>query len=968
MHDRIIQTLHPTSTAELIATVEKAYLEARDDQSDIASSIAETLAKRAKITKLSSLALTAVSKSCKSWSPPSSPRIILCGSRAQITDLQIGDTILTPEGVWQMLPGFQEQVILSKKELSAIPSDLQPNYQTPLIVIKSNDEPIEGDEEPSLQKDKLLTIALNKACVKKPNSLYVGGENSQAAAHAQKVILKLKQDHLDQEIAHRNLFEILYKVSKVKTDIQFTQYAEKTYQEFLALHAESGTVVAADEYQAYLAGMLPNKINFSKLSDQDLEVLSYSASEYIPARSERIFRAQSIESINEAVNIQIGDTFIVPNGVYQLDRLRRAQLILNAEEMNRALPADMVPNDTTELETIEPRFTSIDINTSHAVQLPLLINQATAGKPDAMRLGAADSVGDDAEISTTIFREGSLDLLSDKGPLSHGPTYIVPEGIFQVGRDNRLHCILSQENMRQSIPDYMLPNTTNLPEQITCLDSATVQKWNQNTQLTKSLITGFANKPHALYLGSPQDEAVLRITDISSSLHYLAEQERHRRQLKTNLILKVFNFKTDADFMNFFLKRFYLENSIDQKLTSHIDTILQKSQRINLAILTDAELRTLCQQCSTWSPKISSRILCCRTLPENARIGDTVILPNGVYQIRIDERSGKIKQEKVINQAELSALEIDDFIPEEAKKIRIIADYDTQDARVLISALNPIIHKHTQGMYLHEIPGRESESYGAVTTVLKKMAEKELATRALNRFKMPEPSKAWFSFSGFGLGLFSSTPKVVPIKTDSHIDDLDQVISSPSQSKPPQKMNVRELRTGINQLKKLKQQVPSNLADRLTPSSAVMFAQSDIQPEAPRSIPDVQASMNYIKEDLTFTLGENFAVYKSSSDAQTVKILQDHRVFMEASPDTVAMYKPLLQSKLKDIKKAELFLQALGIPPTQGKQKVEVRGGHHNLRVAIRQLFKQYKDQEHLQKELDQSGSETDTSSHGSKC
>ncbi len=966
MHDRIIQTLHQTSTPELIATIEKAYLEAGDDQSDIASSIAETLAQRAKLPKLSSLDLTAVSKSCTSWSPPSSPRIILCGSRDQISDLQIGDTIITPEGAWQILPGFQEQIILSKKELSAIPVGQQPTAQTRLTVIESNDEPITDHDEPDLKNNKLLTIALNKACVKKPNSLYVCGESSPAVERAQEVIRKLKQEHLDNEIAHRNLFEILYKVSKVKTDVQFTQYAEKTYQDFLALHAESGTVGGADEYKTYLAGMLPNQINFSKLSDQDLEVLSYSGYEYIPARSERIYRAQSIESINDNVDIQIGDTFIVPNGVYQLDRLSRTQLILNAEEMNRTLPADMVPNDTTELETIEPRFTSIDTDTSHAVQLPLLINQATGGKPNAMRLGAAGSVGDDAEISTTIFRAGSLDML--RFTLSHGPTYIVPEGIFQVGRDNRLHCILSQENMRQSIPDYMLPNTTNLPEKITCLDSATVQKWNQNTQLTKSLITGFANKPHALYLGSPQDEAVLRITDISSSLHYLAEQERHRRQLKTNLILKVFNFKTDADFMNFFLKRFYLENSIDQKLTSHIDTILQKSQRINLAILTDAELRTLCQQCSTWSPKISSRILCCRTLPENARIGDTVILPNGVYQIRIDERSGKIKQEKVINQAELSALEIDDFIPEEAKKIRIIADYDTQDARVLISALNPIIHKHTQGMYLHEIPGRESESYGAVTTVLKKMAEKELATRALNRFKMPEPSKAWFSFSGFGLGLFSSTPKVVPIQTDSHIDDLDQVISSPSQSKPPQKMNVRELRTGINQLKKLKQQVPSNLADRLTPSSAVMFAQSDIQPEAPRSIPDVQASMNYIKEDLTFTLGENFAVYKSSSDAQTVKILQDHRVVMEASPDTVAMYKPLLQSKLKDIKKAELFLQALGIPPTQGKQKVEVRGGHHNLRVAIRKLFKQYKDQEHLQKELDQSGSETDTSSHESKC
>jgi hypothetical protein len=966
MHDRIIQTLHQTSTPELIATIEKAYLEAGDDQSDIASSIAETLAKRAKLPKLSSLDLTAVSKSCLSWSPLSSPRIILCGSRDQISDLQIGDTIITSEGVWQILPGFQEQIILSKKELSAIPIELQPTAQKHVTVIESNDEPITDHDEPDLKNNKLLTIALNKACVKKPNSLYVCGESSPAVEHAQEVIRKLKQEHLDNEIAHRNLFEILYKVSKVKTDVQFTQYAEKTYQEFLALHAESGTVVGADEYKTYLAGMLPNQINFSKLSDQDLEVLSYSGYEYIPARSERIYRAQSIESINDNAYIQIGDTFIVPNGVYQLDRLSRTQLILNAEEMNRTLPADMVPNDTTELETIEPRFTSIDINTSHAVQLPLLINQATAGKPDAMRLGAADSVGDDAEISTTIFRAGSLDLL--RGPLSHGPTYIVQEGIFQVGMDNRLHRILSQEKMRQSIPDYMLPNTTTLPEQITCLDSATVQKWNQNTQLTKSLITGFANKPHALYLGSPQGEAVLRIADISSSLHYLAEQERHRRQLKTNLILKVFNFKTDADFMNYFVNLLYLENSIAQKLTSHIDTILQKSQRINLAILTDAELRTLCQQCSTWSPKISSRILCCRTLPENARIGDTVILPNGVYQIRIDERSGKIKPEKVINQAELSALEIDDFIPEEAKKIRIIADYDSQDARVLISALNPIIHKHKQGMYLHEIPGRESESYGAVTTVLKKMAEKELATRALNRLKMPEPSKAWFSFSGFGLGLFGSTSKVVPMQTDSHRDGLDQVISNQSQPKKHSQMHVKALRKGINQLKELQQQVPPKLADRLTPSSAVMFAQSDIQPAAPRSIPDIQASMNEITKNLNFTLEEQFAVSKSSSDEQTVKILQDHRVFMEASPDTVAMYKPLLQSKLKDTQKAELFLQALGIPPTQGKQKVEVRGGHHNLRVAIRKLFKQYKDQEHLQKELDQSGSETDTSSHESKC
>ena len=960
MHDRIIQTLHQTSTPELIATIEKAYLEAGDDQSDIASSIAETLAKRAKLPKLSSLDLTAVSKSCLSWSPLSSPRIILCGSRDQISDLQIGDTIITSEGVWQILPGFQEQIILSKKELSAIPIELQPTAQTRLTVIESNDEPITDHDEPDLKNNKLLTIALNKACVKKPNSLYVCGESSPAVERAQEVIRKLKQEHLDNEIAHRNLFEILYKVSKVKTDVQFTQYAEKTYQDFLALHAESGTVGGADEYKTYLAGMLPNQINFSKLSDQDLEVLSYSGYEYIPARSERIYRAQSIESINDNVDIQIGDTFIVPNGVYQLDRLSRAQLILNAEEMKRALPADMVPNDTTELETIEPRFDVVDINLSHSVQLPLLINQAIQKNPNAMSLGAAKSVAEDAQISTTIFRAGSLDMLRETGPLSRGPTYIVPEGVFQVDRNNRLQCILSQENMQQSIPATMLPNTKDFQEQITCLDRETVEKWNQHTRLTQSLITGFANKPHALYLGSPVGQAACLIASITSILQHLAEQERHRRQLKTNLVLKVLNFKNDTDFMHYFLLHLYPGKMGAEELTAHIYGVLKELHRINLAILTDVELRRLYQQCSTWYPKISSRILCCQTLPENARIGDTVILPDGVYQIRIDERSGKVKQEKLINQAELINLEILDFIPYAAKEIRIIDDYGKEDAQELIKQLNPIIRSRPQGMYLLEVPERESESYGAVTTVLKKMAEQELATRALNRFKKPETSKAWFSFSG--LGLFSSAPKVVPIQTSTSQEDLDRLLSSPSQANPshPAKMTIKQLRAGVTRLRELKMQEPSDLATRLTPSSAVMFAQSDMQPEAPRSIPDVQASMHDIKKDLDFSLRTNFTVSSVGSDTKTVKILQDERVVMEASPDTVAMYKPLLQANLKDQKKAELFLQALGIPPTQGKQNVKVRGGRHNLRVEIRKLFKEYKDKEHLQQDND-----TDTSSHG---
>ena len=100
---------------------------------------------------------------------------------------------------------------------------------------------------------------------------------------------------------------------------------------------------------------------------------------------------------------------------------------------------------------------------------------------------------------------------------------------------------------------------------------------------------------------------------------------------------------------------------------------------------------------------------------------------------------------------------------------------------------------------------------------------------------------------------------------------------------------------------------------------------------------------------------------ENSPDEKSVRILQDKRVFMEASKDIVAMHKPLLKAKINNEVKAELFLQALGIPPTEGKQKVEVRGGHHALRKAVRELFQAFKAKESLQKNTDLDDSDQDT-------
>lgn len=119
-----------------------------------------------------------------------------------------------------------------------------------------------------------------------------------------------------------------------------------------------------------------------------------------------------------------------------------------------------------------------------------------------------------------------------------------------------------------------------------------------------------------------------------------------------------------------------------------------------------------------------------------------------------------------------------------------------------------------------------------------------------------------------------------------------------------------------------------------------------LEPETRRTMEDINSSLKTVTQDLNAkALKSNRYESKYNKPTQTMQILQNKKdVVMEASINKVAIYKPLLQADIELQEKAILFLKALGIPPTDGKENIIVRGGHHNLRQAIRLQFKEYRD------------------------
>jgi hypothetical protein len=142
----------------------------------------------------------------------------------------------------------------------------------------------------------------------------------------------------------------------------------------------------------------------------------------------------------------------------------------------------------------------------------------------------------------------------------------------------------------------------------------------------------------------------------------------------------------------------------------------------------------------------------------------------------------------------------------------------------------------------------------------------------------------------------------------------------------------------------------------LSETEDVMLVDSVVPSEPQRTINEVEIDMSEVAAQLNKAAEVKYESKYNESD-RTVQILEKTKknvVVMAASTDRVAMYKPLLQAEIALQDKAILFLKALGIPPTDGKEKIKIRGGHHDLRQAIRDQFQEYlaKPQSSNQKRL----------------
>lgn len=800
---------------------------------------AKSLAKHIDISTLSDTKLMELGVHCKEWAwdiAPISSRIILCGSKTQIINPQPGDTIITSEGVWQIDSNFQEQHILSKKEMTQyLPANQHPISSTPLELFLVNDNQTEHDDDlPNITKGKQFTTALNQAILKKGRGLYLGTQTS--TQRTTDVLRILHNNQITAIFKQRNLSKHLLKQLSLNSDIQFIRLATQAYQDCIQAFEKRGIMssanpVTAEDTIIYINAVLARKLHLQQLSDTELKMLAYACYTYEPQFSAKIHCAGSVAQLDASKIYAKGDTIILPEGVWQIDYTGQFKQLLNKQAMTQHIPERFIPNPTADITTINSRT-------------------------------------------------------------AHGAT-----------------------NM----------------------DEAMV--------LTEALNTALQNKkPSALYLGQTAAAEPKEIMDLLNAVTYLTQKEMNRRTLRNPLILKILGLKNDVEFMHYWT-RLYSNFMEDWKnanpdyppdafpraaYATYISTALQKSGRVHLATLSDAELILLHKQCDSWSPSLSPRILFCHTIPADYHIGDTLILPTGVYQMRVNS-AGTIIQETIIDARNMQKYpELLANHPTSKTEVLILDQYSKKDQAKALTTLrdrlNPIIREHTKGMYLRNIGENAEKSHGAIPIALKNLVEQEQYNRLLHRYQTESTHKSYFEFSGF----FPSIKKGAPASS---------------------KMDTKQLRAATQQLKALQDMDP--LAQQVTPSPAIMLLHSNQSPAKPRTLVHVETAIQEVIRELHGTLGEDYQPQQNTA-MQTIQVLQNSQIIMEANPKTVAVYKPLLKAKIDNERKAELFLQALGIPPTHGKDKISVHGGHHALRKAIRSKFQEYKNQEQEQASLNE--------------
>ena len=347
MNDNVVKALKYRSSSELIAKLSQD-LENNKKPEEIAKNLADSL----KILRLKDYDLINLSSSCNPWSPQMSARLILGQSNSQIPDLQIGDTIITPNGLWQIHPDFEEKLILNQQQWSKIaaiiPHSLKTDSVTPFRIIEINNQ--------NTKDLGALVATLNTQCASRPNYIYLGVEESDIIFKCQEIMRILNDQYLIKALRNKDIFSCLWKLLGLKTESEFGYYALSIIHEYDGLQV-NGAEKVGDYLLNYLNNSLAKKINLRKLNKQQLEFLEYAARNYkLVNQSTRIIRAASLDSVNIWGQMNLGDTILVPEGVFQIDYEGKSHKIMPPEAMKKIIRAEFIPTSNNPLEVINPSF------------------------------------------------------------------------------------------------------------------------------------------------------------------------------------------------------------------------------------------------------------------------------------------------------------------------------------------------------------------------------------------------------------------------------------------------------------------------------------------------------------------------------------------------------------------------------------------------------------------------------------
>ena len=904
MHNRLLELLKPLSVAGLvhfIETQETQFTEGEEQKKNIA----DRLAGRLSYKKIKPIDLLEIEKDCLK-NLPVSPRILLCASKDQITDLQPYDTIISPDGVWQIGDDFQEQAILSKKEMSAaIDSSLIPTKQTPFTIYKSNDTLAEESDAETPDLGRILSHALNNAMREKNNAFYLAQETSASLAKTDDVILELKKIILT-EINYRKMQSFFLKLNKLNTESQLFRLAEKFAKQLFREKTKQNSQYGGDEFTDYMSRILPKTINFQTLSESDLQILSLLVSCSDMPYSSKIISAGSTDLLDTSA-ISKYDTILLPDRVLQINEDSQGVTVLDAAE-TRKIPKDLLPKPDSEQTVLEGQ---------KYILLSQHLNPAIVDKKGAYYISIK-------------AQEAAYNLTSLLGAIS---TLAEEELHRRALRQNLIHKLLSFKTDFEFLQYYW--NYMHTPP-VQDSDGDNFEKFtnyiNQLQSERDSIATqNESENPVKSSLSLQEIKKLTKKHGVSAFQRYL---EKDPSVLNSDPI----SFEKLKTVMTEF-KAWVFKQHIQSKL----------SHRIELNQLSNQQLQTLIRQCDMWRPLTSPRIICSQQLPDSYQIGDTLILAEGIYQMRLNSH-GIIKKELIMDRKTMDTLGLNTFIPSHRTETIIYEDFNKKEDAELSSLLNTHIAKHPKGMYLCSTPSRATEGFGMVNILLKQTAQDILKARLLQSYQTKPPAKSFFSkfsFSIFGSG----SKQIAP-------EPLEQATTTQTKS------TIKTLRKQAKGILALKEN-PNALEKRVRPSASTLLMTSE-QSENPleESVPSQdQHSIQEIINELDLRLQQTHTAQTNSAD-DSVKIMQHQETLMEIGKRSVAVYKPLLKAtEMKDREKAELFLKSMGIPPTRGKHSVAVKGGHHGLRKAIRELFQEYKAIEAFQKtkQLGRTRSDTDT-------